>query len=56
MKPINYSNPTLGISTDFMGVDNYQDNDKDNVSLGLRITIGMTIMIRIMLTIRGENK
>ena len=29
--PINYSDPALGNSTDCSGVDNYKDNDKDNV-------------------------
>ena len=30
-KPKNYSNPVLGNLTDCLGVDNYKDNDKDNV-------------------------
>ena len=32
-KPINYSDPALGNSTDCSSVDNYKDNDKDNVKL-----------------------
>ena len=32
-KPINYSDPALGNSTDFSSVDNYKENDKDNVKL-----------------------
>ena len=31
-KPINYSNPALGNSTDCSGVENYKDNDKDNIN------------------------
>ena len=31
IKPINYSDPALGNSTDCSGVDNYNDNNKDNV-------------------------
>ena len=31
VKPINYSNPALGNSTDCSGVDNYKDNDRENV-------------------------
>ena len=30
-KPINYSNPDVGTSTDCSGVDNYKYNNKDNV-------------------------
>ena len=30
-KPINYSDPALGNSTNSSGVDNYKHNDKDNV-------------------------
>ena len=30
-KPINYSDPDLVNSTDCLGVDNYRDNDKENV-------------------------
>ena len=30
-KPINYSNPALGNSTDCLDVDNYRDNNKDNI-------------------------
>ena len=30
-KPINYSDPALGNSTDCSGVDNYKCNDKDKV-------------------------
>ena len=30
-KPINYSDPALGNSTDCSDVDIYKDNDKDNV-------------------------
>ena len=30
-KPINYSNPALVISTDCLVVDNYKDNNKDNI-------------------------
>ena len=30
-KPINYSDPAWGNSTDCSGVDNYKDKDKDNV-------------------------
>ena len=30
-KPIDYSDPALGNSTDCLGVDNYKDNNKDTV-------------------------
>ena len=32
-KPINYSDPAWGNSTDCSSVDNYKDYDKDNVKL-----------------------
>ena len=31
-KPINYSDPALGSSTDRSGVDNYKENNKDNLN------------------------